>query len=216
MYSAAQASLDVDLFAGAVPGFGRSNAPSARLRAPDLDAYRPMLTKYARRWLSSAADVEDVVQDTLVAALGSPQGFAGRSTPKTWLHGILKHKIVDTYRRQAREPLRSARPEDELRDEVDAMFTPDGRWRNTPTAWGDPEAALGQREFHEVLDECLAGLPVNAARVFRLRELMQMEVDEIGRVLDLSTGHCHVLLHRARLRLRTLLEQRWFPAPSPC
>jgi RNA polymerase sigma-70 factor, ECF subfamily len=213
MYSAAQATLDLDRFAAPVAGFGRSAPAAAQLRTTDLEAYRPVLTKYARRWLPSDADVEDVVQYTLAAALAAPQGYSGRSTPRTWLHGILKHKMVDTYRRQAREPLRAARPEDELRDELDAMFTPSGQWREAPTAWRDPEAVLGQREFHEVLEECLACLPLNAARVFRLRELMQMEVDEIGGVLGLSSGHCHVLLHRARMRLRALLEQRWFAAP---
>jgi RNA polymerase sigma-70 factor (ECF subfamily) len=181
----------------------------------DLEPHRRALTQYAHKWLRNPADVEDVVQDTLTAALTSPEGFAGRSTPRTWLHGILKHKIVDTYRRHAREPLREERPEDELLDEVNAMFTPDGRWRHAPTPWGDPEAALDQREFYRVLDGCLDCLPTNCARAFKLRELMGLEVREICDVLDISSDNCYVMLHRARLKLRALLEQRWFGAQAP-
>jgi RNA polymerase sigma-70 factor (ECF subfamily) len=182
-----------------------------RARPPiDLEPYRRSLTQYARQWLRNEADVEDVVQDTLTAALSAAQGFAGRSTPKTWLHGILKHKIVDLYRRQAREPLREEQADNELLDEVNAMFTPDGRWSHAPTPWGDPEAALDRREFHEVLEGCLDSLPTNCGRAFKMRELMGLEVGEICDVLDISPDNCYVLLHRARMRLRALLEQRWF------
>jgi RNA polymerase sigma-70 factor (ECF subfamily) len=180
------------------------------MRLPDLEPYRLMLTKYARRWLRGHADVEDVVQDTLTAALASPGSFAGRSTAKTWLHGILKHKIIDTYRRQAREPVRERQPDTELLDETNAMFAADGRWRSQPTSWGDPEAALDRREFYDVLDGCLACLPGNCARAFKMRELMGLEVSEICDVLDISSENCYVMLHRARMKLRALLEQRWF------
>jgi RNA polymerase sigma-70 factor (ECF subfamily) len=152
------------------------------------------------------------VQETFAAALASPQGFAGRSTPKTWLHGILEHKIVDAYRRQSREPVAEAPAE---QDEIDALFTPDGQWRTAPTNWGDPEAALDRREFHEMLDDCLACLPRNCARAFKLREMMELEVSEICDVLGISIDNCRVMLHRARMQLRTLVEQRWFASPSP-
>jgi RNA polymerase sigma-70 factor, ECF subfamily len=213
-----QATSYGDCLVGATLGLVRSHPAATPAAAPpttpphpiDLEPYRRALTQYARRWLRNEADVEDAVQDTLMAALAAPQGFAGRSTPKTWLHGILKHKIVDVYRRQAREPLCEQPAEPELLDEVNALFTPDGRWANAPTPWGDPEAALDRREFHEVLDGCLDSLPGNCGRAFRMRELMGLEVREICEVLDISTDNCHVLLHRARLRLRALLEQRWF------
>ena len=89
---------------------------NARVRPTELEHYRAVLTKYARRWLRNVADAEDAVQDTLTAALAST-GFSGRSSASTWLHGILKHKIVDTYRRQAREPVCDIPPDDELQDD---------------------------------------------------------------------------------------------------
>src|SRR5687767_3591181 len=75
----------------------------ARVRPADLESHRPALKRYAMRALRNAADAEDVVQETLAAALASPDGFGGRSSKLTWLLGILKHKVIDTYRRQARE-----------------------------------------------------------------------------------------------------------------
>ncbi len=183
-----------------------------RVRPTELERYRVVLSKYARRWLRNAADAEDAVQDTLTAALASTTGFSGRSSASTWLHGILKHKIVDTYRRQSREPLCETAPDDELQDETHAMFTADGHWRHAPKPWGDPEAALDRREFYQVLEGCLACLPPNCAHAFKMREMMGLEVSEICDVLGITADNCHVMLHRARMKLRLLLEQRWFAA----
>jgi RNA polymerase sigma-70 factor, ECF subfamily len=215
MFSASAAHFAIDPLPGAMlgidgPGFDEANA---RVRPADLDRHRAMLTRYARRCLRNLADVEDAVQDTLTAALTSTQ-FAGRSSLGTWLHGILRHKIIDIYRRQAREPVLASPTEDELHDETETLFTPDGHWREPPTPWGDPEAVRAQREFVDVLDGCLACLPPNCARAFRMRELMGLEVAEICDVLGISSDNCHVMLHRARMKLRVLLQQRWF-APQP-
>ncbi len=214
MNALTEATLEPNRLAGALLNRIRASLGAAptRLRPADLETHRPALTKYARRWLCSAADVEDAVQETLLTALMAPESFEGRSKSATWLCGILKHKIVDIYRRQAREPVFEPQAEQALRDEVDALFTPDGQWRDKPTTWGDPEAALGQRQFHEVLQACLACLPTSCARAFTMRELMDLEVSEICVVLNISPGNCHVMLHRARMKLRTLLEQRWFTA----
>jgi RNA polymerase sigma-70 factor, ECF subfamily len=212
MNAATEATLDAHRLAGALFDFvhAKRSATPPRLRPADLETYRVLLTKYARRRLRSAADVEDVVQDTLMVALMAPDSFEGRSASETWLVGILKHKIIDLYRRQARKPVFEPQAEQELSDELDAMFTPDGHWGDRPTSWGDPEAALGRREFYDVLEGCLACLPRSCARVFTMRELMELEVSEICDVLGISPGNCHVLLHRARMKLRVLLEQRWF------
>ncbi len=211
MFSATAVTIERDPLPRAAAHLGCADATPARghARALDIERHRRVLMKYARRCLRSAADAEDAVQDTLAAALASTE-FAGRSSASTWLHGILKHKIVDIYRRQAREPVHEMPAEAELRDETNALFTPDGHWRETPVRWGDPEAALARREFYDVLDGCLACLPQNNARAFQMRELMGLDVAEICDVLGITSDNCHVMLHRARMRLRTLLEQRWF------
>jgi RNA polymerase sigma-70 factor (ECF subfamily) len=188
----------------------RGRAASKALNARDLESHRSALMSYARRALRSAADAEDAVQDTLIAAMQAPDSFGGRSSLSSWLHGILKHKIMDIFRHKSRESALDDVPEREGSDDGDALFTPDGNWREPPSTWGNPEAALERRDFFQVLEGCIACLPQRVARVFTLREIMDLEVDEICDVLGITPNHCFVMLHRARMKLRTLLEERWF------
>jgi len=189
---------------------GRGGATSKALSASDLELHRPALMGYAKRALRNATDAEDAVQDTLMAAVRAPDSFAGRSSLTSWLHGILKHKIMDIFRRKSRETALDEVPEREWLVDDDAAFTPAGGWREEPASWGDPEATLARRDFFQVLEGCIACLPERAARVFTLREIMELEVDEICDVLGITPNHCFVTLCRARMKLRVLLEERWF------
>lgn len=213
MQSAALANLKAGITARTRSAAWINRSLTAHRAPIDLEAYRPALTRYALRALSDAEDAQDAVHDTMHAAIALPDAFEGRSSPKTWLFGILKHKIIDIYRRRAREVPLSALPGCETQEDIDALFTPDGSWREPPASWGNPETALEQRDFLATLDGCIACLPERAASVFRMREVMELEVSEICDALDISPNHCYVLLHRARMTLRVLLEQRWF-APN--
>jgi RNA polymerase sigma-70 factor (ECF subfamily) len=187
-------------------GTGQRTAACHGLRWADLESFRSVLTKYARRCLRNGADVEDVVQDTLTAAMETDT-FGGRSAAGTWLHGILKHKIVDVFRRQARMPLLEVMPDGDGPDVIDVLFKADGSWRAAPAPWPAPDAALESRQLRAVLDGCLNQLPKATARAFLMRELMGLEVREICEVLGVSANHCYVMLFRARMRLRVLLER---------
>ena len=204
--AAAALFLAVDPEPGADRDAASTPSTSEALRPAVLESYRPMLTNYARRWLHNTADIEDAVQETLAAALTSNR-FAGRSSPATWLHGILKHKIVDTYRRQARTPLLAPAPDGDASDDSDALFTSEGRWRESPVPWPSPEAVLESRQLQAVIEDCLDSLPTTTARAFKMREMMGMHVTDICDVLGVSPNHCYVLLFRARMRLRALLEK---------
>ena len=117
----------------------------------DLQQHRPYLLRYAMLQLRDAALAEDVVQETLLAALEGRAGFAGKSSHQTWLTGILKHKIIDAMRRKSREqPLISGDGESDA-DAIDALFKEDGHWRQFPASWGNPERALEDKKFWEVL-----------------------------------------------------------------
>jgi RNA polymerase sigma-70 factor (ECF subfamily) len=133
--------------------FDRAVSALTHIDPRELEQHRSQLMRYALWLLGSRAAAEDAVQDTLLAALQAPAHFAGRSSVRTWLFGILKHKVADTFRRQSRElPL-----DDEGDDgtiEPRALFTEDGQWKAPPSDWGDPEQALGQRRFFEVLERC--------------------------------------------------------------
>ena len=150
------------------------------------------------------------MQETLLAALAGEANFAGRSNLRTWLTGILKHKIVDSIRRQARErPAADLESEDET-GEFDALFDRRGHWQEAPDAWQQPEGALGQKQFLAALEACLRALPERTARVFMMREHLGMETPEICKELGISATHCWVMLHRARMALRLCLQTNWF------
>ena len=182
--------------------------PPADFRA-QIEAQRPYLMRYASLQLRDAAAAEDAVQETLLAALAGESGFAARANLRTWLTGILKHKIVDAVRRQAREPLIPQETEDGLQD-FDALFERNGHWAERPAAWADPDGALEQRQFFRALEMCLERLPARTARVFMLREHLGEETGAICKELDITPTHCWVLLYRARMTLRECLQQTWF------
>ena len=184
-------------------------AASADFRK-QIEDLRPYLLRYASLQLRDAAAAEDAVQEALLAALAGEANFAGRSNLRTWLTGILKHKIVDTIRRQSRE-----RPAGDLELDGDAadfdgLFDKRGHWDEAPDAWEQPEAALGQKQFLAALEACLRALPERTARVFMMREHLGLETPEICKELGITPTHCWVLLHRARMALRLCLSDNWF------
>jgi len=184
--------------------------PAADISA-QLEAHRGYLFRVAKLQLRDDALAEDVVQETLLAAL-SGSGFSGKSSLKTWLTGILKHKIVDAIRRKQREPLLAGTFDDECDiEDLDGLFRgPFSSWDSPPADWGDPEQALNQRQFFDVMDFCLEKLPPNTARVFMMREVMELESEEICKELAITTNNLWVILYRARMSLRECLEQNWF------
>lgn len=178
--------------------------------ALELAKHRPHLLKFALLQLRNRTQAEDAVQETLLAALEAGDRFAGQSAVRTWLIGILKHKIIDHFRRQSREvPLQTTGDEGAL-EALDPLFQEDGHFREPPAEWGDPEAALAQREFFEVMQACLERLPKKTARAFTMREVMGHSTAEVCEALGISEANCWVMLHRARLSLRKGLEEGWF------
>jgi RNA polymerase sigma-70 factor (ECF subfamily) len=176
-----------------------------------IEALRPVLLKYARLQLRNEAWAEDAVSETLLAALEKPQAFTGASQLKTWLIGILKHKLVDQIRKNCRELSTTAASEDG-EDLDDLLFASDGHWRESPHDWGNPEDALRQVDFMKVLEACVEKLPGQQGRLFMMREWLELESDEICKELAITPTNLWVMLHRARLRLRECLQAGWFGA----
>ena len=150
------------------------------------------------------------MQEALLAALTGEANFAGRSKLRTWLTGILKHKIVDTIRRQSRERPASEMELDGDAGEIDGLFDRRGHWEEAPEAWQQPEGSLQQKQFLAALEACLRALPERTARVFMMREHLGLETSEICKELGITATHCWVMLHRARMALRLCLEINWF------
>lgn len=179
-----------------------------------VDEHGDALYSFALSRLNNPATAEDVVQETFLAALKTDGGFSGKSSIRTWLIGILKHKIVDLIRKESREL-----PIDEI-ETLDApeeeFFDRKGRWRVAPADWQiNPEKILEQKEFMEVLSACLEHLPDRLRRLFILRELENQESEEICKVLNISSTNLWVMFYRARMRLRNCLTQNWFDAQEP-
>ena len=180
-----------------------------------VDDHGDYLFRYAVVRLRDTASAEDCVQEALLSAIQAISSYTGRSTERTWLTGILKHKIVDHFRRSARErPIPGNGSEV---SDVDEFFQPDGRWKDhwrydlMPVDWQiSPETAIEQTEFRATFQRCLGKLPERVAGVFALREMEDLDTAAICEVLQLSNSNFWVMMHRARMGLRRCMELNWF------
>ena len=174
-----------------------------------VDQHGDALYRYALFRVQNAQVAEDLVQETLIAALRARDGFAGRSTVRTWLFGILKHKIIDHIRKVSRE-----RPHEDiefLMNMSDDIFDGRGGWKAKPAEWTtDPALLFQQHEFWEILQACMLALPPRLNQAFTLRELDGLSTEEVRKILQVSATNGGVMLHRARMRLRECLERKWF------
>jgi RNA polymerase sigma-70 factor (ECF subfamily) len=176
----------------------------------DIQQQRSYLLRYAMLQLRNPHLAEDVVQETLLAALEGGDKFSGQSSLRTWLVGILKHKILDLLRKRAKEPELALPDDGDLSELADVLFASDGHWATPPQDWADPERSLENARFWEIYEECNQRMPPKTARAFMMREFMDMSTEEICQELAISATNCWVLLHRARLSLRECLDTRWF------
>lgn len=178
-----------------------------------VERYGGYLFRYAMLRLRDRPAAEDMVQETFLAGLKDRGTFSGDSSEATWLVGILKHKIADHYRRQARE---SPLEEGDLRDHPDTgHFDGVGHWTTGPVEWGgNPADLYRQGEFLDRFMKCLSELSPNHANAFTLREIEGLGTAEICKVLGVSETNLWVILHRARALLRQCLETRWFGTTS--
>lgn len=146
---------------------------------------RPGLLRYAQRRLRNREQAEDAVQEALLAALEGLDGFSGASSLRTWVGGILKHKLADLLRGAMREE----------QTDMDERELPES----------DPHARLERWRFLETVASGLGRLPERTASAFVMREVLGMDTPEVCRRLSISSTHCCVMVHRARRRLRALV-----------
>jgi RNA polymerase sigma-70 factor (ECF subfamily) len=174
-----------------------------------VDAYGDALFGFALVRVQNREAAEDLVQETYFAALRSRKSFQGRSSEKTWLFGILKHKILDYFRRPQRTLY------------LGDVGSGSGRREMPPAAGGgrgihpadpgtDPERSYHYREFLDHLQRGLAKLPRRAAEVFVSREIDGLSTEEICGLFGISRFNCWTILHRARRLLRKRLEFEGF------
>lgn len=184
----------------------------------DLLPHADAMFRYALARVSSQQQAEDLVQDSMLAAVRQWDSFAGRSNLRTWLIGILRHKIHDHYRWKKRHPGDLPNAEEAQSDDGDrANFNLMGHWRQDPNAGlelldENPGQALERSQLRMAIQVCVDALPESQQRVFVLREVQGMEPDDCCQKAGIARSSLAVLLYRARQALRACLQKSWMEA----
>jgi RNA polymerase sigma-70 factor (ECF subfamily) len=167
-----------------------------KLGSERLGQLRRRLVAYARRGLNDGHAAEDAAQEALAAMLAAPERFRGESALETYAIGILQHKITDIHRARGREV-----PCDENILESVAELQATGT---------DEQPDIDAAKFWKRLRASLRQLPPRERTVFWLRDVTEWPTQAVGDHLGINDNHVHVLLHRARGKLRKELP-RAFP-----
>lgn len=173
-----------------------------------VERYGDFLYRYARSRLADRGAAEDAVQEAFLAALQGIDRYQGKVDMKFWLRGILRHKIVDHIRRQVREF-----PAETLKsfDEPPARMR---RWFGIPTrrvdSWQfDPSEVAEDQDFWSLFQQCVAELPSPLREIYTLKEIESLSTDRICKDFGITPNNLWVMVHRARKRLKSALNERW-------
>lgn len=173
-----------------------------------IDEHGDYLFRIAFAQLRDRDLAQDLIQDTFVSAIRALDSFEGRSSIRSWLRSILRNKIIDHHRKSGRtEALTS---EEVSFDERGEYFDGFGIWRRLISSWGQcPEDLVTGKDFYAVLEKCMRKLPERHRQVFTLKTLEGLDREEICKQLDVSPSNFWVIMHRARMLLRSCIEKNW-------
>lgn len=177
-----------------------------------LDEYGDVLYRYALVRVRLESVAEDLVQETLLSGLQAFKKFNEKSTVKTWLVGILKHKIIDYFRKNRREITRLN--EDEMAEDLLAyQFDHQGNWHVNLIEWSTPDKNISNEQFWDVFNQCLLRLPKRMLDLLFLRAVDGLETNECCELLGFETNNqLWVALSRTRSKLRQCMDTHWFNA----
>lgn len=172
--------------------------------------YQPVLVQIAKYYVNSIQTAEDVTQDTWIAVLKGAERFEGRASFKTWLFRIVANRARSTGTREKRQI-----PTDPTDPVAGDRFNSEGMWKEPPVSFGD---LLADAEVNATLATtvraAIAKLPELQRSVVTLRDVEGLSTGEVASVLELSEANVRVILHRARARIREVVEQLAKGGPS--
>ena len=178
------------------PSSGGETAPSNNW----FETHADYLFNFAIGQMRDSGVAEDLVQETFLAALKSPNGFSGHSSERTWLVGILRHKICDDLRKTCRE--RAVRV-DPLPVNSEESWEESALWLHDIAAETQlPSRRMELDEFRASLELALGTLPPRIAQVFQLYDIEERSNREVCAEMNISESNLWVMLHRGRKQLR--------------
>jgi RNA polymerase sigma-70 factor, ECF subfamily len=180
-----------------------------------LNRHGPSMIRVACLYVGSRAVAEEVVQETWIDMIGGLDNFEERSSLRTWIFVILVNNARKRAEREARSialsqlerELGEAAPEDAL------FFSPDhprwpGAWTTAVRRWDAlPHEVLVSRETFDVVLRAAEDLPPLQRAVLTLRDVEGLAAADVCSMLEISEANERVLLHRARGRVRVVLEE---------
>lgn len=185
------------------------------VRSEDLMPHADAMYRYALARVNSPQQAEDLVQDSMLAAVRQWDHFENRSALRTWLIGILRHKIHDHYRWKKRHPADLPAAEYSGHDDDErGEFSMMGHWRQDPNIGlerldADPGEALQRSQLRAAIQRCIDDLPQRQQEIFVLRELHGLDPEDCCHQVGVARASLSVLLYRARQSLRACLQKSW-------
>ncbi len=169
--------------------------------------YSDMLYAFTQKRVNNKEQAEDIVQDVFLSAWKAKESYNGVASEKTWLFTVCKNKIIDYYRKHSKASIVSMdNSEDDEYFSVDRHFKAD---LISKKDWDSSTSNIEKKEFYNILSLCKAKLKQLQQQVFAMKYLEDIDTDEICEVLGISNQNYWVLMHRAKIQLRTCLEKNW-------
>ena len=186
-----------------------------------IERYSDYLYSFAYARLRKEEVAQDLVQDTFFSALRARDTFLHNASEKTWLISILKRKIIDYYRKKSTQNElnvfdKPAQGSDGTREHFfEDTATHSGHWTDAaaPKEWKkDFETSVESDEFYDILKRCITRLPEKTAAAFTMKNMDDLDTEEICKELNITPSNYWVMMHRAKLVLRECMEKNWFTA----
>ena len=182
-----------------------------------IDRYGDILFNYTITRINKREVAEDLVQETFFSAYKARESFQHEASEKTWLIAILKRKIIDHYRKKSTQNELNIFDKDSKDDFMNHFFDKEGGYEghwtdsSSPQEWRkDFQTSVESDEFNAILKNCLGKLSEKTSAVFTLKNMEDLDSDEICKELQITPSNYWVLMHRAKLQLRECIEKNWF------